>query len=122
MSLRKISSRALLFSAVLLTFVPLLPAEAQDVNVPNNITIHDSTDPTVGNILKEGVPFIHNFGVDNTFIGKNAGNLSMNGQENTACGAFAGAPITKLRSHQGRIDREAMAIGNIRGIIRLSRQ
>jgi hypothetical protein len=76
----------------------------------------------VGNILKEGVPFIHNFGVDNTFIGKNAGNLSMNGQENTACGAFAGAPITKLRSHQGRIDREAMAIGNIRGIIRLSRQ
>src|SRR5258707_388169 len=71
MSLRKITSKDLLFSAVFLTFVPLLPAEAQDVVVPNNITMHDSTDPTVGNILKEGVPFLHNFGVDNTFIGKN---------------------------------------------------
>ena len=64
-------------------------AEAQDVDVPGNLTMHDSADPTVGNVLKEGVPFLHNFGVDNTFIGKNAGNLSMNGQVNTALGANA---------------------------------
>ncbi len=54
MSLRKISGRTLLFSVVLLCFLPLLPAEAQDVDVPGNLTMRDSTGPTVGNILKGG--------------------------------------------------------------------
>src|SRR5258708_38916230 len=80
MSLGKISSGALLFSAVLFCFFPLLSAEAQnvdvpaqDVDVPGNLTMVDST-PAVGNILKNGVLFIHNAGPGNTFIGKNAGN------------------------------------------------
>jgi hypothetical protein len=54
-----------------------------------NLTMVDST-ATAGNILKGGVPFLHNFGTNNTFIGKNAGNLTMTGLgNNTASGSFA---------------------------------
>jgi hypothetical protein len=49
----------------------------------------DSTG-TVGNILKGGTLFLHNFGSDNTFLGKNAGNLSTSGAgRNTAIGSSA---------------------------------
>ncbi len=68
--------RILLFSALLSGVVPVLRAEAQDVDVPGNLTIRDSTGPTAGNILKGGVPFLHNFGTLNTFVGKNAGNFT----------------------------------------------
>jgi hypothetical protein len=37
-------------------------AGAQDVDVPGNLTMRNSTNPAVGNVLKEGVPFLHNFG------------------------------------------------------------
>jgi len=74
---------------MLLTAAPLLRAEAQDVDVPGNLTMHDSTDPSVGNVLKEGVPFLHNFGTNNTFLGSGAGNFAMTGSENTANGTGA---------------------------------
>jgi hypothetical protein len=48
----------------------------------------DST-TTAGIILKGGARFIHNFGNFNTFIGKNAGNLTMTGAFNTASGGSA---------------------------------
>src|SRR5712664_1609227 len=89
MSLRKISSGALLSSAVLFCFLPLVAAEAQDVDVQGNLTMHDSTDSTVGNVLKEGVPFLHNFGTNNTFLGSGAGNFTMSGSGNTAAGNSA---------------------------------
>jgi hypothetical protein len=60
MRLRKIGCRALLFSAVVFCFLPLLAADAQDVDVPGNLTMHDSTDSTVGNVFKDGAPFLHN--------------------------------------------------------------
>jgi hypothetical protein len=63
-------------------------AGAQDVDVPGNLTMVDSTD-TAGNILKGGVPFLHNFGLANTFLGSNAGNLSMSGVYNTGTGSGA---------------------------------
>jgi len=47
------------------------------VDVPGNLTMRDSTGPTVGNIVKAGAPFIHNFGFNNTFIGSGAGNFTM---------------------------------------------
>jgi hypothetical protein len=81
-------SKTVWFLATLLLFVPLLAAEAQDVDVPGNITMTDSTG-TQGNILKGGVPFLHNFGTDNTFIGSNAGNFTMSGVGNTGTGAGA---------------------------------
>jgi hypothetical protein len=89
MSIRTWSDGILLLSGVVLTFATPWRAEAQDVDVPGNLTMHDSVDPTVGNILKEGVPFLHNFGFNNTFVGSNAGNLTMNGGNNTAIGVNA---------------------------------
>jgi len=90
------------FSAALLILIPLLAAEAQDVDVPGNLTMTNSTS-TEGNILKSGVPFLHNFGTDNTFLGASAGNLTITGTGNTAIGAKA------LRN--GMLSRENTAIG-----------
>jgi hypothetical protein len=39
-----------------------------------------------GNIIKKGYLFLHNFGVYDTFLGQNAGNLTMTGDSNT-CGS-----------------------------------
>ncbi len=69
-------------------FSSALAVQAQDVDVPGNLTMVDST-ATAGNILKNGVLFVHNFGTNNTFIGSNAGNLTMAGSGNTASGVNA---------------------------------
>ena len=58
-------------------------------NIIGNLTMVNSTSSTVGNILKGGVPFIHNFGTDNTFIGLNAGNFFTTGSNNIGAGAGA---------------------------------
>jgi hypothetical protein len=50
-------------------------------DVVGNLTLQDSS-ATAGNVLKGGVLFMHNFGPvasGNTFLGQNAGNLSMSG-------------------------------------------
>jgi trimeric autotransporter adhesin len=60
---------------------------AQDVDVPNNLTMRNSTDAATGNVLKDGVPFLHNFGTNNTFLGLNTGNFTMTGSSNTAAGS-----------------------------------
>ena len=52
-----------------------------------NLNLENST-TTSGNILKGGVLFLSNFG-GNTFLGQNAGNLTMTGNNNTATGANA---------------------------------
>ncbi len=57
-------------------------------DVPENLTMVNST-ATAGNLLKGGVLFLHNFGQDNTFLGSNAGNLTMSGNQNTASGVGA---------------------------------
>src|SRR5712692_6470032 len=64
-----------------------------DLNLTGNLTMVDST-ATAGNILKRGLRFIHNFGINNVFVGQNAGNLTMTGQANTGCGAGALASNT----------------------------
>ena len=58
-------------------------------NITGNLTMVNSTSPTLGNIVKGGSPFLHNFGTDNTFVGVNAGNFSMTGGGITASGAGA---------------------------------
>lgn len=62
-------------------------AGAQDVDVPGNLTMVNSTE-TQGNILKDGLPFLHNFGlgIGNTFLGLAAGNLMLTGGSNTGVG------------------------------------
>ena len=57
--------------------------------VPGNLAMVNST-ATAGNILKDGALFLHNFGNNSTFLGSNAGNVSMTGfGGNTGVGANA---------------------------------
>jgi len=58
-----------------------------DLVICSNIELKDSTE--VGNILKDGTRFIHNFGTDNTFVGKEAGNFTMTGDANSGFGVEA---------------------------------
>ena len=53
-----------------------------------NLDLDNST-ATAGNITKNGVTFLHNFGLENTFLGKNAGNLSTTGIQNSGFGLGA---------------------------------
>ena len=55
--------------------------------ISGNINLELST-ATTGNILKDGVPFIHTFPGNNTFVGMYAGNLTMTGTSNTAIGKW----------------------------------
>jgi hypothetical protein len=68
-------------------------AGPQGIPGPNeptgNITLLESTSAGVGSIFKGTTRFIHNFGTNNTFIGKGAGNFSMTGLSNTASGSNA---------------------------------
>ncbi len=58
------------------------------VTPAGNIVLVPST-ASAGNILKGTLPFIHNFGNLNTFIGAAAGNFTMTGKLNTGSGASA---------------------------------
>jgi hypothetical protein len=54
-------------------------------SISGNVNL-DPSSATSGNILKGGVPFIHDFGTYNTLVGRYAGNLTMSGAGNTATG------------------------------------
>ena len=60
------------------------PAAKLDV-VGGSLNLENSS-ATSGNILKSGVPFLHNYGTFNTFLGFDAGNFTMTGVRNTASG------------------------------------
>jgi hypothetical protein len=57
-----------------------------DVNLTGSLGLPNTTGAT-GVITMAGIPFMHNFGVNNTFLGGGAGNFTMTGQSNTAIGA-----------------------------------
>ena len=57
-----------------------------DLTVGCNISMNDSTSTAVGNIIKDGSPFIHNFGTRNTCVGEYAGNFTMTGISNSGFG------------------------------------
>ena len=76
-----------------------MPAGAALVNAANvftatqtintgNLDLDPSTS-TTGVITKNGVRFLHNVGTNNTFLGLDAGNLTMTGDNNTASGYAA---------------------------------
>jgi hypothetical protein len=66
-------------------------------NITGNLSLPISSSASVGNITKNGVPFIHDYGYGNTFLGANAGNFTMTssitgtvtGAYNTAVGGAA---------------------------------
>ncbi|HSJ42001.1 MAG TPA: tail fiber domain-containing protein, partial [Xanthobacteraceae bacterium] len=51
-----------------------------------NLVLPESTSASVGNIMKLGNAFIHNFGPFNTFVVEAAGNFTMTGGDNAAFG------------------------------------
>ncbi|HEY5907110.1 MAG TPA: tail fiber domain-containing protein [Vicinamibacteria bacterium] len=53
-----------------------------------NLSLDDST-ATTGNITKNGARFLHDFGTDNVFLGRLAGNTTMTGTRNAASGQAA---------------------------------
>jgi hypothetical protein len=60
-----------------------------DLFVSCDIFMNNSSSPAIGNIMKAGNRFIHNFGTDNTFVGVNSGNFTMGGAENVGVGRNA---------------------------------
>ena len=63
-----------------------------DATVNGNLILRtDPSTSTTGNIFKgSNIPFIHNFGTNNTFVGEYAGNFTMSGNgQNSMVGAFA---------------------------------
>jgi hypothetical protein len=62
---------------------------ACDLVVGCDLFMNNSTSPAIGNILKGGESFIQNFGVNNTFVGINAGNFVMTGTANVGFGTNA---------------------------------
>jgi hypothetical protein len=57
-------------------------------DITGNLTMVDST-ATAGLILKGSAPFLHNFGVSQTFLGIDAGNFAGTGSNNTGFGRSA---------------------------------
>ena len=89
-----------------------LATDGTNLNIPNTLVARDGTGsfaaqiismvdgvlsrnliistqpstPTAGNVIKGSNRFIHNFGIENTFVGINSGNFTMTGGQNTAFG------------------------------------
>ncbi len=51
-----------------------------------SINLPLATTANNGSLQIAGTPFLHNFGIDNTFVGVRAGNLTMSGDSNVAVG------------------------------------
>ena len=58
-----------------------------------NINLKASTSAT-GNLLKDGVRFLHSFGTGNTFLGVSAGNFTLTGSNNVGVGGEALLDLT----------------------------
>lgn len=77
-------------ASMLWTAVPArsLAANVNHLNVSGSIKLVPSTS-TDGNVFKGTAPFLHDYGVNNTFLGVNAGNFTMTGTGNTIAGWYA---------------------------------
>jgi hypothetical protein len=67
----------------------LFSQSGNSVNLNGVLSMPNST-ATTGNLLKGGALFLHNYGAgSNVFLGLNAGNLSLTGNNNTGLGSYA---------------------------------
>ncbi|RTL06000.1 hypothetical protein EKK58_07245, partial [Candidatus Dependentiae bacterium] len=73
-----------------------------DVFVGCNLYLNATTSPAIGNIYKNfTTPFLHDFGIDNLFIGPNAGNFSLGiSTKNIGIGSKALSGLTLLGGNQ----------------------
>lgn len=60
-----------------------------DVIVGCNLLMNNSINPSIGNVLKAGSSFIHNFGSNSLFVGVNAGNFVLSGVNNSGIGTLS---------------------------------
>ena len=57
-------------------------------SVDGNLSL-PATTSTTGQVLVNGTRFLHSFGTNNTFLGENAGNFTLTGNDNTGIGSTA---------------------------------
>jgi len=57
-----------------------------EVNILKSLRLENTTNSTLGVLFKGTNRFLHNYGIDNTFLGINSGNFTMTGATNTALG------------------------------------
>lgn len=69
-------------------------AADDSAGTPANLVLADPSTSTTGNVLKGTTRFIHNFGLDNTFAGIEAGNFTLTGQGNASFGKFSLRALT----------------------------
>lgn len=67
---------------------------ADDTAPSGNLTLADPSTSMTGNVLKGTARFIHNFGIDNTFMGVDAGNFTLTGDANAGFGKFTLRALT----------------------------
>ena len=67
---------------------------AENIALDGILALPTTTSSSVGVLTLGGVLFLHNFGIQNTFVGTSAGNLSMTAQGNAAFGYGALTSIT----------------------------
>ena len=61
---------------------------------PNGNLVLGISTPTSGSVIKDAHPFMHDFGRGNTFLGSEAGNFTLTGEDLTAVGNWALAANT----------------------------
>jgi hypothetical protein len=59
------------------------------ISLTGNLAFTNIASPSPGLITVAGLPFLHKFGIGNTFLGLSAGNFTMTGEENTVVGGGA---------------------------------
>src|SRR6266849_6004223 len=62
---------------------------AGTITLGGNLVLPDTSSGSVGLLTMGGIPFLHDSGLTNTFVGKNAGSLTNPGQANIGVGDFA---------------------------------
>lgn len=85
------------FNLLNTSYIPPASANTLFINgnesITGNVLMTNST-LTTGNVLKNNQLYISNFGTNNTFMGTNAGNLTLTGTDNTGLGFNSLANIT----------------------------
>lgn len=84
----------------------------EQLEITGNLQLPLST-ASAGVIKSDGVPFIHNFGTNNTFVGRYAGNLTLTGSDNTASGHRA--LQTNTTGYRNTADGTAALVTNSTG-------
>ena len=58
-----------------------------NISLSNNLILPNTSGADVGVIYKNGLPFLHDYGEENIFLGPNSGNFTVTGVRNMAFGS-----------------------------------